>query len=190
MQWDKLAPDQRHFWFPAENEEEFETYIPMGTKEAKSSKSMNVETIFKTYTLGTASNKDEFLYNFDSTALKDSVKSMIDVYDYSLFRVRDKGELPEDVIDEEDKKIKWTRKLKKNLSKHLETKFSTQFIRNCVYRPFCRKFLYYDPFWVEEPRPWLRRSFPAQELETENLAISVSVYGRIPFSSFCHQPDY
>jgi predicted helicase len=50
--------------------DEFETFLPMGTKEAKAAKTFDVKTIFKTYSRGAETTRDAWVYNFNQDKLK------------------------------------------------------------------------------------------------------------------------
>lgn len=65
IEWQELAPDKRHTWLTADLHTDFDTFIPMGSKEAKTSKVDTEGTLFKTYSLGIATNRDAWVYNFN-----------------------------------------------------------------------------------------------------------------------------
>ena len=184
VDWQRLVPNERHTWLHSEYAEEFSRFLPLGTKAAKASNSPYVETIFKIFSLGIATNKDARLYSFDRAVLEKNIKDMIDVYDYALYRVREKEALPDNEVDTGDLRMQWSRKLKRNLRRQRETTFQGKFIRNSLYRPFTRKMMYNDSFWVEEPRLFGYIS-PSPEMETENVVICLPAVGVTkPFYAF------
>ncbi len=65
IEWEELQPDERHTWLTEGIHRDFATFLPMGTKEAKSGKELQAQTIFKTYSLGVSTNRDGVVYDFD-----------------------------------------------------------------------------------------------------------------------------
>ena len=64
VKWKKLKPDDRGNWITNDTDEEFEAFIPIGSKDAKAG--MSVPTIFRTYSLGVSTNRDAVVYDFDA----------------------------------------------------------------------------------------------------------------------------
>src|SRR2546421_8421864 len=64
VEWQELQPDAKHTWITEGLESEFDSFLPLGTKEAKSAKSTEAEVIFKTYSLGVSTNRDSAVYDF------------------------------------------------------------------------------------------------------------------------------
>ena len=172
FEWRRLEPSAQHVWVPANHADEYVSFLPTGTKAAKASKSLDTETIFKTFSLGVSTNKDAYLYGFDSGALEKRVKTMIEVYDYALYRITEKNAAPQVVVDSTDTRIQWTRKVKRNLNREKETEFTKSHMRISLYRPFSRRAHYFDTFWVEEMRLF-PSIFPTLETERENQIIAV-----------------
>src|SRR6266704_6611876 len=86
------------------------------------------------------------------------------------------------LVDATDPHIKWTRQVKASLIRLQYSKYVEDHIRNCLYRPFTRKKLYFDDFWNEE-RYQQHLIFPILTAEGENCVIVVSDHGhRAPFS--------
>ena len=47
VNWAEITPDSRQTWLVAENADEFSGYLPVGSKEVRSSKKIGAEAIFK-----------------------------------------------------------------------------------------------------------------------------------------------
>jgi predicted helicase len=176
INWIKLQPDEKYNWLTEEIRPEFKTFLSLGIKEAKNAKGISPESIFRTYSLGIATNRDSYVYSFDSTQLCDSVSIFIDIYNSAVDKLRRSKEfVPVTLIDTTDPRIKWTRQVKASLENLKYNEFDEAFIRTCLYRPFTRKkMLYFDDFWNEEPyrQPML---FPTGE--AINVAICLTVLG-------------
>ncbi len=181
IEWQKIQPDTRHTWLTEGLHAEFDTFIPMGNKEAKNTK--GGETIFNLYSLGIATNRDILAYSFDLALLQERVRTFIEIYNTTVDRKRrhDPRTPVESFIDTNDSRIKWTRQVKASLRKLEPSSYEDNHFRRALYRPFCQKHLYFDNFWNEE-RYQQYRIFPTPD--TENRAIIVSDHGfRADFST-------
>src|ERR1035437_4305194 len=78
VKWTKLTPDKKGNWLTNDTDEEFDTFLPIGSKEAKAGTS--VPTIFRTYSLGVSTNRDAVVYDFDATRLAKRVEQFADDY--------------------------------------------------------------------------------------------------------------
>ena len=78
--WQKLQPNTHHRWLTEGLRDDFHTFIPMGTKEAKRKKGVVNDVIFRKYSLGVSTNRDAWVYNFNQNALCDNVQGAIATY--------------------------------------------------------------------------------------------------------------
>ena len=70
--WQPLRPDTSGNWLVPEHAAEFEALIPLGTKAAKAADSASPQTVFKVFSGGVKTNRDEVAYDFDKDALRES----------------------------------------------------------------------------------------------------------------------
>ena len=61
--WQEIQPDTKHNWLTEGMHDEFESFLPMGTKEGKASAD-GAGVIFGTYSLGVITNRDSVVYDF------------------------------------------------------------------------------------------------------------------------------
>ena len=179
----KVDIDAKYTWLTAGLHTEFETFIPMGSKEAKNAK--DGETIFTLYSLGVATNRDVLAYAFDLNLLQKRVDSFIEIYNTAVDKKKrhNRATPVEDFIDTTDPRIKWTHRVKQSLQKLDPSNYENTHFRKALYRPFCQQYLYFDHFWNER-RYQQHRIFPTPETESENRVICVSGIGsKKPFQS-------
>ena len=191
IKWKPLTPDDRHAWLTDGLHAEFDTFIPMGSKQAKKRsrrQRFNVSTnvIFKTFSLGVNTSRDAWAYNFNRNVLTDNITQMIDTYNAEVDRWKRRKDLKAEVdnfVDYDDTKIKWSGDLKIKLERGVTTAFSEGKVRTSLYRPFTKSNLYFDR--VMNNRVYVLPSiFPTPQTETENRVIIVSDHGfRADFST-------
>ena len=178
VEWEQLAPNEKNTWLVSEHYDEYADLIPVGTKEAKSSTSSNPEVIFRTYSLGIATNRDNLAYSFAIGELEQQAGTFTEIYNATVDkykRLHRTAEI-EEVIDTEDERIKWTRQVKRSLTNLEYSDFDTANLRSAIYRPFTKKHVYFSNFWNEE-RYQQHIIFPTPVTENENLAIALTSIG-------------
>ena len=176
--WQTVQPDGRYTWLTEGLQPEFETFIPIGTQEAKKAKGGDGEAIFSLYSYGVVTSRDILAYAFDHQLLQERVRTFIEIYNTTVDRKRrhDPNAPVENFIDTNDPRIKWSHRVKESLRKLELSNYEESHFRTALYRPFTQKYLYFDHFWNER-RYQQYRIFPIPETETENRVIIVSDHG-------------
>ena len=174
--WRELQPNARQMWLTEGLRDDFETFIPMGTKAAKAAKGEAEGTIFKTYSLGASTNRDAWAYDFSPEKLTENMTRMIEFYNAETSRWErrtDRQISVNDFVNTDRTKIKWTDRLKAAVEKGTQVEFSPEKIRLSLYRPFTKSHLYFDRLMNQ--RVYVFPSiFPTPETEQENRVICVS----------------
>ena len=189
IEWKPITPDNRHTWLTEGLHAVFDTFILMGTQEAKEAIGEAGGVIFKTYSNGVKTNRDWWARNFNRNALTENMSRMIDTYNTEVHRWQRRENRDADVddfVDYDDKKIKWSRDLKSDLKRGRIVEYTECKVRNSLYRPFTKSNLFFDRVMNEEVYGF-PTIFPTPKTETENRAICVSGVGHDIFR--CHITD-
>ena len=191
IEWRRLRPNRKHTWLVSETEAEFESHIPIGSKEAKRAKTEEVETIFKTYSCGVKTNRDVYVYDYDDSLAK-RMRQFADVYNAEVARYQRQTPKPENIDDFVNyDKIKWGMGLKQHLKRGNYAEYKPDKIRASLYRPFTKKHLYFDRILCEVvyQQPYF---FPNEQAEAENRVIWYKVGSDWPqFALMVNQiPDH
>ena len=176
IDWRVIQPDARYTWLTEGLDPKFETFIPIGSKEAKNAKGTEGETIFSLYSYGVVTSRDSLVYSFDLPLLQERVRTFIEIYNTAVDQKRrhNPKDPVENFIATNDPRIKWSRQVKASLKKLESSPYEDTYFRTALYRPFCQKYLYFDNFWNEE-RYQQGRIFPTPDTETENRSIQIKV---------------
>ena len=178
----QTAIDTKHTWLTEGLRAEFETFIPIGTQEAKDA----VGVTFKTYSNGVQTNRDAWTYNFNRKVLTKNMSGMIDFYNGEVKRWerRENWDVDaDDFVAYDDAKISWSRDLKSDLKRGRIAEYTESKVRNSLYRPFTKSNLFFDRVMNEEVYIF-PSIFPISETETENRVICVSGLGsKKPFQT-------
>lgn len=176
VEWQTLAPNARHHWLTEGMEADFDTFLPMGSKETKASKTLDVHAIFKTYSLGVVTSRDDWAYDFSDRHLAEKMQRFAENYNVEVMRWANAG-LPDEAVDNfvnsDTGFLKWSDRLKEALVKRETISFNPAEVRKAMYRPFCKQFLYFDHL-LNQRRYQQHHLFPNSE--TQSPAISIRTF--------------
>ena len=177
--WQTIQPDARHTWLTEGFQVEFDTFLPIGTKEAKAVEGEAVGVIFKTYSNGVKTNRDAWAYNFNRSVLTKSVGGMIEIYNEQVFkwgRRKNRAADVDNFVVSDNEKIGWSSGLKSKLKSGQVAEFSQEKVRTSIYRPFTKLNLYFGRMMIDRVSVF-PSIFPTSETETENRVICAAGIG-------------
>ncbi len=174
LQFDEITPNARHDW-TATDTKGFDLLLPIADRHTKATDvSTQERTIFKLYSLGVATNRDEWVYDMDRDVLEKKTSEFVGTYESERKRWLRAGK-PSKINEFVDRYIKWTTELEVRLTKNHPLTFDKSFIKICNYRPFTRMFVYYDKIIVHRMYQ-NERFFPIKQHEN-NIVICFSDVG-------------
>jgi predicted helicase len=140
IEFDKVLPDEKGNWLNL-TDNDFESLMPVCDKEVKLNKSQNA--IFKLFSLGVVTSRDDWVYDFNKIDLTKKVNLFMNVYNAEIKRW-EKSSKKIDINDFVDRTIKWTEELEAHLKKGNSLTFDKNCIIESLYRPFIKQFFYFD----------------------------------------------
>ena len=168
----EIAPDSKSNWLDQSNSG-FGELLPLANRETKLAKSIaDEQAVFRLYSMGVVTNRDEWVYDFDTDYLGSKVRAFINEYEEN--RSQHGGKSVEDSVLGTN--IKWTRDLKRQLRLDLPNVFERSMVRQTRFRPFVRKYLYFSQN-LNEMQYQLPEVFPNGD-EYENKVICFCVNGK------------
>ena len=179
VEWQQIIPDKRSTWLTEGLHAEFDTFIPMGTKQARAVKGTASDVIFKTYSIGINTSRDAWVYNFNRNVLTENVNRMIGTYNAEVARWgqrTDRDANLDDFVVSDGKKIKWSRNLKRELKRNKIAEYTEHKVRNSLYRPFTKSSLFFDSI-MNNDVSYFPTIFPTPESGRENRVICVNGIG-------------
>lgn len=184
--WQSITPDKHNDWLN-QRDDSFYEYISLGDKKDK-----NSITVFENFTLGLATNRDAWIYNYSQSKLTQNVSSMIDFYNNELERYKTSDAIknqPSKLADAEkyvagfvnndSTKIAWSRDYRYDLCRKDSKFLNINKITQATYRPFTTTWCFFDGQVAMELYQ-LPKIFPENGLE--NLVIGTASIGAKSFS--------
>ena len=179
IEWQSIQPDARHTWLTEGLHAEFDTFIPIGTKEGRRGKGRITKALFKIYSCGVNTSRDAWVYNFDQNALSENISRMIETYNEEVYKWdrRENREVNiDDFVISDDERIKWSRNLKRDLNRSKTAEYTEHKVRNSLYRPFVKSYLFFDSIMNDEVS-YFTSVFPTVKTESENRVVIVTDRG-------------
>jgi len=151
VEWRTLAPDAHHRWLTDGLDNDFETLLPLGSKNFKAGVNSAEACIFKTFSLGVSTNRDATVYDFDRQNLIRKMQTFAAAYNAERERWTASGRA--DNIDDfvNYDALAWSETLKRRLKSGITMTFSKNAIQQSLYRPFAKQWLYYDAAAIDRP---------------------------------------
>jgi len=185
--WETIIPDEHGDWFK-QRDASFEAFIAIGDKKTSGPK------LFDNFSLGVATARDAWCFNFSKKAVSENIGRMISSYRAELDRFdftfgnldrKQRSNLVDAFIDLDATKISWTRALKQELTKSGRIEFDPESVVPSLYRPFTKQWMYFNKR-LNDMVYQIPRIFPNPQLE--NLVICVSGSGeKLGFSALMTQ---
>jgi predicted helicase len=178
LEWHRVQPNERGDWLNSGNTT-FDAFIPIAEKRTKVAASTSRDrAIFKLYSLGIVTNRDDWLYGQPGTVAP-KVEHFIRTYEAERNRLRAIGRRGS-VSDLVDRSIKWTSELESYLQRGRQLTFEQKRLVPSLYRPFVRRETYFAP--VLTHRPYQQDAF-FPELQSGNSAIAFGFEERVDFAT-------
>ncbi len=178
LPFEEIRPDLKGNWI-SQSSNDFDTLMPIASKETKAAKKAGQEkAIFKLFSLGVVTNRDEWAYDYSAQELERKVRFFHDSYSSEARRWLGAGR-PPDTGRFVSRSIKWTSELEHHLRRETRLAFDEQRLVASLYRPFVRKWTYFAPVFTH--RPYQNFAFfPARA--TANVGFCFGVEDRAQFA--------
>ncbi len=192
--FENIEPDLRHNWLNI-TDNDFEELLQIASKHK------NHHTVFKLFSAGVKSNRDEWVFDFSKENLEKKAIFFIDEYNHEVDRwidyknvnkIKETKQESSSVVDNflhERNLIKWSKMIKRDkLRKHKKGSYNSTEIRSAFYRPFVRQYIYFSYIPIDLPGQQYE-IFP--DISSQNVLICVNV-GKKPFNVLGTKllPDY
>jgi predicted helicase len=143
IEFDRIMPDKNHNWLNiADND--FEQLLPLANNETKRAKSqVEARAVFKLFSNGVVTARDEWVYDVDKDNLLKKVDYFCRIYEKEKLRWEQSAQKTS-LNDFVDRTIKWASELEAHLKKGSILEFDSRFLRYSFYRPFIKKYLYFN----------------------------------------------
>ena len=140
FEWQILIPDEHGDWL-SQRDNSFDNFAPLTLGKHK-----RISGMFATYSLGINTNRDAFCYGFSFNAVQNNIQRLLKTYNSELSRWKEDGRKQpiEDFVVKDAHLIKWSSSLYQLFAREKQLLYSDEHLVYSLYRPFTKKWLYYD----------------------------------------------
>lgn len=136
IEWKEIIPDKHNDWIN-QRDENYSSYPKMAGE------------IFEDWAVGISTNRDSWVISFSKENLVKNVQRMIKQYEVERNNLKLNDSTVD--IDRDSSKIKWSSGLIDKLNKQVSIEFNNSHLQLIQYRPFTKKYIYYENNLVERP---------------------------------------
>lgn len=129
IDWSIIEPDENGDWINL-RDENYDQFVP-------------IDKVYNSKVLGVGSSRDSWVYSFNRNKAKTNTERMVDNYNYEV-RNND-----ENSVNNNSDYISWSRSLRAKFKKRQIITLDENNLQVSLYRPFTKKWLYYDPQVIE-----------------------------------------
>jgi predicted helicase len=143
LNFEEITADKKGNWVNQSNND-FDSLMPIASKQTKAAiRARDENAIFKLFSLGVVTARDEWVYAESEKSLTSKVKALIDGYNTELdkFGKQVKSDKRDRILSSS---IKWSRAVKNDLSKGVRYEFNKKKVIQAMYRAFVKSPLYFD----------------------------------------------
>ncbi len=135
ISWEPLMPDADSTWLVPEHGDEYHGYS-------------SLPEIFELHTVGIKTNRDAVVYDWNREKLAARVNQFIEDYNAEVYRhkAKPKADWPDH--------LNWSRDLKQDAIRGRVAEFEESKLRHSLYRPFTKRWLFFDRILNEEVYQW------------------------------------
>jgi predicted helicase len=167
LRFDEVQPDSSANWLGSDD---FDHMLPFADKDVKAGKSTR-GAIFRQFSWGNSSNRDEWVYDIDTTTLHS--KAAYFSQTYNELRKSNDQSFPDT--------IKWSESLKANFRQGRQSHFKANLIVKAHWRPFCTSFLYTEKIFNDRLTEQHVSAF-GSKFDRNNEVLMICGHPQIPFA--------
>jgi predicted helicase len=182
--WVEVLPNASSDWIN-QGLDQFERFMPIGDKKR------GAISVFRTYSLGVATNRDAWCYNFSKNNLSENIRRTIKTYSYEVKRFNQSNRQVDikEFVERDSQSISWTRALYNSAKNNKSIDYSESNIRIAMYRPFTKTLLYFSER-LNEMQNLQARLFPSGETKNRYIAVNgLGAKGGFTSIMFENTPD-
>lgn len=148
IDWKTIQPDDNNDWLN-QRDPNYQNYASIAGDE---------QSTFLSSAIGIATNRDTWVSGFSKEMVSRNSQRLIENYMSELKRLKNiSPDERKGILNRKDDFVKWSVKLEDLITKSKEIKYSHEHLHLTMYRPFTKKWLYYQYELVERPGQYYRK---------------------------------
>lgn len=142
-----IKPDKNNDWLN-QRDPNYQNYYPIAPDKS------NIPAVFKNNSMGVLSARDSWVVGFNKTKVAKNSKKLIDNYNIEREKLNKNKNYQ---LNRDTKYIKWTKRLEDQAVRNTPILYNVNNMRLTLYRPFVKKWMYYQPETTERVRLFYKK---------------------------------
>lgn len=139
IDWINIKPDKNNDWIN-QRDPNYLKYASLADEPG---------SLFKLHSLGIGTYRDAWLVGFNKERVLSNAELLIDHYNEQRKILASNSKAP---LNRDNSYIKWSANLEKDAKNNVKINFDPSALTKVLYRPFTKKFIYYQRQVIERPR--------------------------------------
>lgn len=162
IDWQEITPDNNNDWLN-QRDPNYQKYAVLAGEQ---------DSVFLNNSMGILTSRDSWVYGYSKEKVIQNAQRLIQNYNSELERLKDvpsserKGQLNRNADY-----VNWSRKLERLAANDFEITYQPNGIKQSLYRPFTKKWVYHDKYLNEEARLYF------DKFGQENLVVNTTGRG-------------
>lgn len=141
IEWKNIKPDKNNDWIN-QRDESYQNFVSL--------KSSSKDGIFNSHLIGVTTGRDYWVYGFSKNNTIRNSNKLIENYNQELIRLEAESD-KSSKVNNDSNFVSWGRGLRKRIDKGMSITADDSSIIVSMYRPFTKKYLYYQSEIIENP---------------------------------------
>lgn len=137
LDWEQISPDENNDWIN-QRDPRYLKYMSISGRQ---------KSVFNNQYIGINTNRDIWVYGYSKKFTLQNIQRMIENYNHEA----DQGFSDKEQLNNDQSYIKWTSELQNRAIKGKKIDFDANKLVLALYRPFTKKWLYYDTDLLHRP---------------------------------------
>lgn len=143
ISWATITPDNNNDWLN-QRDESYQSFVPLHSDSGNK--------IFNEMMIGVTTSRDYWVYGFSKEKTIENAEHMVENYNSEIERLKQIGESGNvELINTNGSFVNWSRALKRKFERSEVINVDRNNVVLSQYRPFCKKWLYYENDIIEMP---------------------------------------
>ena len=148
LDWQEIIPDENNDWLN-QRDPNYQKYDILAGEDS---------SIFMNNSMGILTSRDAWVYGFSKNNVIQKTKKLIDNYNRELDRLKNiPSDARKDSLNRSDNYVNWSFRLEERIKQGREIEFNNQRVILTMYRPFTKKWLYYEDSVIERTRLYYKK---------------------------------
>lgn len=162
IDWQEITPDNNNDWLN-QRDPNYQKYAVLAGEQ---------DSVFLNNSMGILTSRDSWVYGYSKERVTKNTERLVQNYNSELKRLENiSGDERKELLNRDNSYVNWSFRLEERIRQNKDIVFNSSKIVKSLYRPFTKKWLYYDDPVIERTRLYYNK------FGQENLVINTTGRG-------------